>query len=143
MLTWNAEEVDRFLAASADHRWAIGFRLGVLYGLRRSEVLAPKWDDLDTDAQTLRIDESLVAVRTGAACSNAKSERSRHVIPLDDDTTKALIRRRAEQAAERLKAGGDWDDDDVIITTRLGRLVLLRSHDRALERVARTPACHA
>jgi integrase len=135
VLTWSADEVDRFLAAAVDHRWAIGFRLGVLYGLRRSEVLALRWDDLETDARTLRIDESLVAVRTGASWSNATNARSRRVIPLDDDTIKAFARRRAEQAAERLKAGEDWDDEDLIITTRLGRLVLPRSYDRALERV--------
>jgi integrase len=135
VLTWSADEVDRFLAAAVDHRWAIGFRLGVLYGLRRSEVLALRWDDLETDARTLRIDESLVAVRTGVSWSNATNERSRRVIPLDDDTIKAFARRRAEQAAERLKAGEDWDDEDLIITTRLGRLVLPRSYDRALERV--------
>jgi integrase len=41
----------------------------------------------------------------------------------------------ARHPAERLKAGEDWDDEDLIITTRLGRLVLPRSYDRALERV--------
>jgi hypothetical protein len=75
--TWpTAAEVDRFLEASSSHRWAVGFRLGALYGLRRSEILALRWDDLDTKAGTLRIDESLVATRTGAAWSNAKNERS-------------------------------------------------------------------
>lgn len=57
---WETHEVTRFLDASRDHRWAIGFRLGVLYGLRRSEVLALRWDDLDTAAKTLRVDQSLV-----------------------------------------------------------------------------------
>ena len=42
---WDAAEVARFLDVTRDHRWAIGFRLGVLYGLRRSEVLALHWDD--------------------------------------------------------------------------------------------------
>jgi hypothetical protein len=28
---WSEAQVERFLAATADHRWAIGFRLGVLY----------------------------------------------------------------------------------------------------------------
>ena len=77
------------------HRWAIGFRLGVLYGLRRSEILALRWDDLDVEANTLRIDESLVATRTGAAWSNAKNERSRRTIPLDDETMREFARRRA------------------------------------------------
>ena len=96
---------DRFLEATREHRWAVGFRLGVLYGLRRSEVLALRWDDLDAEAKTLRIDESLVAVSTGAAWSDAKNERSRRPIPLDDETMRALKRRRAEQATERLLAG--------------------------------------
>jgi integrase len=39
---WTDEQVARFLAVSADHRWAVAFRLGVLYGLRRSEALALK-----------------------------------------------------------------------------------------------------
>jgi integrase len=131
-VAWNEQQVDRFLAATADHRWAIAFRLGVLYGLRRSEVLALRWDDLDTEKQTLRIDESLVATNEGAAWGNAKNERSRRTIPIDDDTMRVFARRRAEQAAERLAAGSEWEDNDLIIATRAGRLVLPRSYDRAL-----------
>ncbi len=134
-VAWTAEQVDRFLAATSDHRWAIAFRIGVLYGLRRSEVLALRWDDVDTKASTLRIDESLVATNTGAAWSNAKNERSRRTIPIDDDTMRVFAKRRAEQAAERLAAGSEWEDNNLIITTRLGGLVLPRSYDRALARI--------
>ncbi len=131
-VAWTEQQVDRFLAATAEHRWAIAFRLGVLYGLRRSEVLALRWDDLDTEKQTLRIDESLVATNEGAAWGNAKNERSRRTIPIDADTMRVFARRRAEQAAERLVAGETWEDNDLIIATRSGRLVLPRSYDRAL-----------
>jgi integrase len=79
-VAWTEHQVDRFLAATANHRWAIAFRLGVLYGLRRSEVLALRWDDLDSDQRTLRIDESLVATNEGAAWGNAKNERSRRTM---------------------------------------------------------------
>ena len=54
--------------------------------------------------KTVRIDESVVAVSTGAAWSDAKNERSRRRIPLDDETC-GLKRRRSEQATERLLAG--------------------------------------
>src|SRR5262249_9214958 len=74
---WTDEQVARFLAVSVDHRWGVAFRLGVLYGLRRSEVLALKWDDLDSTNGTLRIDEGLVAVSNGAAWSKSKNARSR------------------------------------------------------------------
>jgi integrase len=131
-VVWTEQQVDRFLAVTAEHRWAIAFRLGVLYGLRRSEVLALRWDDLDTEKQTLRIDESLVATNQGAAWGNAKNERSRRTIPIDADTMRVFARRRAEQAAERLAAGTEWEDNDLIVATRTGRLVLPRSYDRAL-----------
>jgi integrase len=134
-VVWTVEQVDRFLLATADQRWAIAFRLGVLYGLRRSEVLALRWDDVDTKANTLRIDESLVATNEGAAWGNAKNERSRRTIPIDDVTMRVFAKRRAEQAAERLAAGSEWEDNDLIVTTRTGRLVLPRSYDRALARI--------
>ena len=129
---WELADVTRFLEATADHRWAVGFRLGVLYGLRRSEVLALHWGDLDIEARTLRIDQSVVAIARGAAWSDAKNERSRRRIPLDDETMREFKRRRAEQATERLLAGAAWQDRDLIITTRQGQLVLPRSYDRAL-----------
>lgn len=132
---WTEDEVDRFLTATAEHRWAVAFRLGVLYGLRRSEVLALRWDDLDTEACSLRIDESVVATNEGAVWGNAKNERSRRTIPIDADTMRVFARRRAEQAAERLAAGEEWDDQDLILATRTGRLVLPRSYDRALDRI--------
>jgi integrase len=132
---WTDEQVARFLAVSADHRWAVGFRLGVLYGLRRSEVLALKWDDLDSTKGTLRIDEGLVAVSKGAAWSKAKNARSRRVIPLDDDSLRAIARHRVNQAEERLRAGASWEDHDLILTTHVGRPVMPRSLDRALELV--------
>lgn len=132
--TWTADEVDRFLEATASHRWSVAFRVSVLYGLRRSEMLALKWNNLDIEAGTLKIDESIVATRTGAEWSNAKNERSRRTIPIDEETMRAFVRRRAEQAAERLVAGSEWEDNDLIVATRVGRLVLPRSYDRALER---------
>jgi integrase len=130
---WSEEQVARFLSASADHRWAVAFRVGVLYGLRRSEVLALKWDDVNTAKGTLRIDEGLVAVSKGAVWSKAKNVRSRRAIPLDDETLRALARRRKEQAEERLLAGASWEDHDLIIATHIGRPVMPRSLDRALE----------
>ena len=131
-LAWDRDQVSRFLEVSGSHRWAVGFRLGVLYGLRRSEVLALRWDDLDAEARTVRIDESVVATNSGAAWGEAKNQRSRRRVPVDDQTWAVLQRRRREQAAERLGSGSAREDHELVIATRQGRLVLPRSHDRAL-----------
>ncbi len=94
-----------------------------------------RWDDVDVKANTLRIDESLVATKAGPRWSNAKNERSRRTIPIDDDTMRVFAKRRAEQAAERLAAGTEWEANNLIVATRSGRLVLPRSFDRALARI--------
>lgn len=133
--TWTAAEIARFLEAIASHRWAIAFRINVLYGLRRSELLALKWDDLDTQANTLRIDESIVATNEGAAWGNAKNERSRRTIPIDPETMQVFAHRNAEQAIERVVAGAQWQDTNLIVTTRTGGLVLPRTYDRALTNI--------
>lgn len=129
---WNDEEVAKFLEATVEHRWAIAFRLEVLYGLRRSELLALRWDDVDEEARTIRVDEGVVATATGAIWSDAKNERSRRRIPLDDHTFAVLERRREEQAVERAAAGATWQDQGLVTGTRAGKLVLPRSYDRAL-----------
>jgi integrase len=130
--SWSEVDVERFLAATAGHRWAIGFRLSVLYGLRRSELLALRWDDVDWEAATVRIDEGLVAIKTGVQWSDGKTVRSRRVIALDPVTMRVLANRRREQAEERLAAGSEWVDEDMILATRTGVPVLPRSFDRAL-----------
>ncbi len=138
---WDTAEVTRFLDATRDHRWAIAFRLGSSTASAVEEVLAIRWDDVGTDAKTLLVDQSLVAVSKGAAWSDARNERSRRRIPLDDETVRALGRRRADQATERLLAGSAWANTDLIIATRQGQLVLPRSYDHALPCSSRRPNC--
>jgi integrase len=130
---WTRDEIARFLNATASHRLAAAFRIAVLYGLRRSELLALRWDDVDLDGATLRIDEGLVPVIGGMVWTNAKNERSRRLIPLDLETLRAVVRHRREQSVERLFAGPEWTDLDLVFTTDLGHPVMPRSFDRTLE----------
>ena len=71
------------------HRLAVGFRLAVLYGLRRSELLALRWDDIDVEGGEVRIDEGLVPTWHGHDWTDAKNARSRRTIPIDAATARA------------------------------------------------------
>lgn len=132
---WSVEEVQRFLASAEAHRWGAGFRLCALYGLRRSELLALRWDDVDLDALTVRIDEGLVAVSTGVVWTNGKTARSRRIIPVDPATARALAARRRAQLLERLVAGAGWEDNDLVLATRTGRAVSPSNFDHTLKLV--------
>lgn len=54
--------------------------LAGLLGLRASEVVALKWQDLDFDARTLRIERGSVARRVAAA----KTESAQDLMPIDE-----------------------------------------------------------
>jgi integrase len=91
-----------------------------------------RWDDLDWDAGTIRIDEGLIAIKKGVQWSDAKTVGSRRVIALDPVTMRVLANRRRQQAEERLAAGSEWIDEDMSLAARTGVPVLPRSFDRAL-----------
>jgi integrase len=135
VVAWTDEEVRRFLAVAAEHRWAAVWRLAVLYGPRRSELLALRWDDIDVDARTVTIEEGLVGLKDGVAWTDGKTARSRRTIPVDERTARLFALRRVEQLEERLLAGPVWEDLDLVVRTRTGGLVLPRNFDHTLARL--------
>lgn len=105
----------------------------MLYGPRRSELLALRWDDIDLVNAEVRIDEGLVATRRGHVWSDAKNERSRRTIPIDTGTVRAFARLRREQAADRLVLGCEWQAQNLGLTSEIGTPLYPRSFDRALD----------
>src|ERR1700722_3729264 len=59
---WTAEEARQFLAVSESDPLHAVFVLLVLYGLRRGEVLGLRWQDIDSQAGTIRIEQQVQRV---------------------------------------------------------------------------------
>lgn len=135
---WTDEQVDVFLDALIGHRWAAPLRLAVLYGPRRSEVLALRWDDIDVDALTITIDEGLVKLRGGSTWTETKNARSRRTIPVDPVTMRAFQAHRAAQLEARLALGPAWHDETLVVATSVGTPVNPDNFDRDLERIIRS-----
>lgn len=74
------EQVRAFLAAVAGHRLEPLYRLTLALGLRRGEVIALAWDNLNLKAQTLVITESKTGKRTAtltpALCRMLKAHKA-------------------------------------------------------------------
>lgn len=49
---WDDTQIRTFLKALEGHRWEGPIRLSTLNGLRRSELLTLKWEDIDVEAGT-------------------------------------------------------------------------------------------
>ena len=98
-------------------------RLAVLYGPRRSELLALRWDVIGVIGRTVRIDEGLVPLGNGILWSQTKNARSRRVIAFDTTTADRLARHRREQLEERLLTGAAWQIHNLLVGAKLGKPV--------------------
>lgn len=120
---WGPEEVERFLAFAEERepRMAIGFRLGLRFGMRRGEILALLLADVGNEVKVRR---SAVAVGAQVVVGKPKSRAGERTIPLtaDPDMPAALRRHRKRQAADQLAAGSEWEDTGLLVTDEHGRM---------------------
>ena len=121
----SAVEVRTFLDAIATDPLAPLVMLAIATGLRRGELLALRWSDVDEKAGTLSVARALArSARGGYAVSDPKSRKGRRTIALPALAVAGLARQRARQKVDRLAVGSAWSNPDgLIFTDPLGRLL--------------------
>lgn len=101
---YNAQQVrDLLRFAKASHSHIYVFLLLALFtGLRKGELMALTWDDIDFDKKTLRINKSRTGKKTKVAneVTTPKTKSSNRVIPLNDLTLEALQAEREKQLVQ-------------------------------------------
>jgi integrase len=112
------EQVKVLLAAAHGDRLEALFILALHTGLRRGELLALKWPDVDLEAGKLSVQRSLAADGTFNPPKRKNSKRS---VRLTTAAVEAIKSHRAAQNQERLTLGSLWDDHDLIFPNRSGR----------------------
>ncbi|VXB09803.1 tyrosine-type recombinase/integrase [Nocardioides sp. AX2bis] len=113
----------QLLAAIAGKRYASVVRLLLGTGLRRGEVLALRWSDLDLERGELTVRGSLVRQGGGLVVSAPKTAHSRRTVSLSEPMMGLLRVSRHGQLEERLRAANYWQDSGHVFTTELGRPV--------------------
>jgi integrase len=99
---WSAEELTRFLRRARKDRFYSAYFLAATTGLRRGEVLGARWSDLSFEARELRVLQTVIEVAHLVTISTPKSDRSRRVVALDDQTLDVL-RKHHELELQRRK----------------------------------------
>jgi integrase len=115
-------------------RWLVGLALG----LRQGEALGLRWEDVDLDAQVLRVRRALQRRRGGGGglvLTEPKTQRSKRTIPLPDQLAAALEDHRQRQAKERAVAGSLWQDSEYVFTTPTGTPVGPRNDFRQFRKL--------
>lgn len=92
-------------------------------GLRRGELLALKWLDVDFEKMVLHVRRALVKAKGKVTVTDGKTENAQRSIPLSPALIEVLRHHKVLQAAERLKAGPKWHDDGFVFTTKWGTFI--------------------
>jgi integrase len=106
--TWNAQ--------SCTGHWLFPVAaLALGTGMRRGEILALQWGDVDLDGATLRVDRSLEETKAGLRAKAPKTKHGRRTISLPASTVDALRQHRRQQLELRLALGMGRESADTLV----------------------------
>lgn len=94
------QEVGRLLPVLRQDRWGLIFEFLLHTGMRRAELCALRWADVDLEACTVAIQENRTVVDGQPQTGEPKTEKSRRVIHLSPEALECLRRQQASQALE-------------------------------------------
>jgi integrase len=122
MHTWSAEQLRAFLTSVDDDRLHACFTLAATTGMRRSELLGLRWEDVDFEHAQIAVRRGFVVAGYEVHEGAPKSGRAR-TIAVDVDTIAMLKRHRARQLEERLAWSEAWTDLGLLFTLEDGSAI--------------------
>jgi integrase len=120
------EDQDRFIEVLQGTRFASLFILALGTGMRKGELLALKWDDVDFEKRTITISKTLTLVRNQTTLENylhvgePKTEAGNRVIPVFPFVISSLKAHFDKQQMEKEKAGTNYNDCGFVFCTYTG-----------------------
>lgn len=114
MQVLTAEQIDRLLEAAKGTPLHMPILLAVATRMRRGEILALRWQDVDLDAGTISVCRSLEQTKAGLSFKEPKTARSRRVVVLPTFAVEALRRHRVQQVEHRLQFGPAYQDHGLV-----------------------------
>jgi integrase len=134
---WTPEQAHRFLDHAGDD-WRPLFDLMLATGVRRGEALGLRWSDVDVEAGTIQIRQSVGILHGQPSVSEPKTRSAQRAIPLPVETVAMLRKHRIRQNEHRLKFGPLWEDRDLVFPNAFGGYLHPCNVDRAFQRIIRT-----
>jgi integrase len=126
MATLTTEQSQGLLAALRHTRVYWPTMVAIATGMRRGEILALRWRNVDLDRGSLRVVESLEQTKAGLRAKCPKSEKAR-AITLPTFAVDELRRLKREQAEELLKLGVRQSGDTLLCARADGEPMQPRS----------------
>jgi len=137
MTAYGAETTAQLLEALKDTRIYVPALLAVMCGLRRGEIVALRWRNIDLDNQRMSIVETAEQTKAEVRQKETKTGRAR-VVDLSSTVVAELRRHRAAQAEEQLRLGVRPDESAFVVAQVDGRPIQPNSLTHEWTRVLAT-----
>ena len=123
MQTWGEEEVTRFLEAAKPTPYYAIFYTALFTGMRRSELLALRWQDVNFMLSQVYVSRSLHQLRDGKFIFRSpKTAKGRRMVALPPSAILVLSAHYEKQKLERALLGGKpLTADDLVFSTLEGK----------------------
>jgi integrase len=120
---YNEEQVKELLNAlrTAPYKYYVAVVLALATGLRRGEIIALEWNDIDFDNKTINVNKSSQYIsKKGMVTGGPKTESSIRVISIPDEVVNILKKYRTLQDDTKEKLGNIWVESNRLFTQKHG-----------------------
>lgn len=131
--TWSRDELARFLDAAQSSSYGPIWLMFALSGMRRSEVLGLRWQDINAADGTMNVSQTYVAIHAKMVVSAPKTRAGRRIITLEPVLLDALRDHRLRQAEHKLSLGSAYCDHGLVFASEAGTPIQARNLYRQYE----------
>lgn len=117
---YSDEQIRQLLDSVQGTDLELPIEMEISLGLRRGELLALKFSEIDFEKQTLTIAENVVSVRGKNHVKEPKTEAGRRTVRVNSVLIKKLLRQRADYRSRKLQMGADFHDTDLVFCKKNG-----------------------
>jgi integrase len=137
MQTMNESDIHIFLEFAKSTPYYPLFYLALFTGMRRSELLALKWCDVDLTLSQLSVIRTLHQLQDGRLIfRQPKTDKGRRLISLTPSTSIVLREHREQQERTRLELGSTLEEDDLVFCRADGEPLLPNTVSHAWTKLA-------
>ncbi len=120
MRALKAEEVAHLLAVAEGHRDRAIIHTALCTGLRRGEILALRWGDVDLARQMLAIRRSMLYIEGKPVFREPKTAKGRRQIMIPQASVTILKEQRKKVLQDRLRLGPGYQDNGLVFCAEDG-----------------------
>jgi len=115
------EQAQKLMKFVSGHELEAIIVLALTTGMRRGELVALKWQDINFIQGTLQVRRTITRDKKLKYIeAELKTKKSRRSVTLASLTIDILLRHRIHQGEVKLKAGSEWQEHDFVFTTAIG-----------------------